>query len=423
MDTLKKKKSIRKGLVFFLFLAAGFLAYDRLLVPCRNAQDCNYRCYEALKQGQNIKAKNLCSLAIKKDPDFTWPYNNRATAKNNLHEHISAIEDADKAVSLDFAYANAYNTKGIAKYTMGDNDGALADYEQAVKYNPGHEALLNIGVVKNEIKDFDGAIAAYEKAAEKHIAAAYEGIGASKRNKGDYLGALLAFTNGLEKNPNSRFALTNRARIYMIFGDFDAACEDYKKTSNGWCGYIKNIESYIKSKQKEIAENEKKGLPLATPYFELGLVYFNNLNDYKGAVGLYDKAISITPSYKFYNERGWTKTLIGDYKGALEDADAAISLAPEDVNIGYIYDTKAVALRGLGLYAEALNAHDKALSLDVKHSELFLNRAQTKGAAGDYEGAEEDLKISKGYIGITKNENIFDYFKNFFDDGKKFRDR
>ena len=57
------------------------------------------------------------------------------------------------------------------------------------------------------------------------------------------------------------------------------------------------------------------------------------LNDYKGAISDFDKAIELNPKdADAYICRGTAKAILNDYKGAILDYDKYIELNPKDKN-------------------------------------------------------------------------------------------
>ena len=68
-----------------------------------------------------------------------------------------------------------------------------------------------------------------------------------------------------------------------------------------------------------------------------------DLEDYKGAIADYNKAIQLKPDYALaYYNRGITKFDLKDYNGAITDYNKAIQLNPSD--------TLAYYFRGLAKY-------------------------------------------------------------------------
>jgi len=126
----------------------------------------------------------------------------------------------------------------------------------------------------------------------------------------------------------------------------------------------------------------------------LDLNYINGLNfyedgKYQKAISEFDKAIKEFPNCEFfYIKRGDSKRKLNNFKGALNDYNKALDLNPSDDNyiilgITYVY---------LNDIEKALDALNKALDLNPNNSRAYNNRANLKyyylqdkeGALNDY---------------------------------------
>ena len=90
------------------------------------------------------------------------------------------------------------------------------------------------------------------------------------------------------------------------------------------------------------------------------------LQDIKGAISDYTKAIEINPNGLAYNDRGFLKSTIKDYKGAILDYTKAIELSPNFLSY-------------------------KDIEMPFDMSLLYLNRGNAKAALNDYKGAVLDF--------------------------------
>ena len=64
-------------------------------------------------------------------------YSNRGVAKRDLRNYTGAIQDHNKAIELNPAYADAYVNRGIAKYVLGDKDGGCLDWSKSGELGDG----------------------------------------------------------------------------------------------------------------------------------------------------------------------------------------------------------------------------------------------------------------------------------------------
>jgi len=119
--------------------------------------------------GDNQGAIADYNQAIKLNPNFAFPYNNRGWAKYNLGDKQGAIADYNQAIKLKPDDADAYNNCGWAKYNLGDKQGAIADYNQAIKLNPDFAVpYYNRGLIYKELNDNEKAIKDFRQASQLH---------------------------------------------------------------------------------------------------------------------------------------------------------------------------------------------------------------------------------------------------------------
>ena len=124
-------------------------------------------------------------------------YNNRGVIRRQTGDKEGALEDLDKAISLNSNNAIAYNNRGVIRFDLGDNPGALEDLNTAISLQSNYaEAYYNRGLVKEKIDDKKGAIADYQ------LAITYQ------PNYGEaYYNLALATYD--DKNPSSRVVSLN----------------------------------------------------------------------------------------------------------------------------------------------------------------------------------------------------------------------
>ena len=99
----------------------------------------------------------------------------------------------------------------------------------------------------------------------------------------------------------------------------------------------------------------------ATQYLDRGIAKAE-LNDYKGAIGEFTKAIEINPKdAEAYAYRGNAKTQIQDYIGSIPDFTKAIEIDPK--NMGASYCNRGLVKDKLKDYDGAYDDYSKAIEL------------------------------------------------------------
>lgn len=81
--------------------------------------------------GNNDKAINYLSAAIKLDSNYPEAYYQRGYTYFSAGNSKNALTDFDKAISLEPSFAEAYMNRGSVKYDQNDIDGACADWKAA----------------------------------------------------------------------------------------------------------------------------------------------------------------------------------------------------------------------------------------------------------------------------------------------------
>ena len=131
---------------------------------------------------------------------------------------------------------------------------------------------------------------------------------------------------------------------------------------------------------------------------------------YHAAIKDYDKAIELDPKYAYaYVRRGDAKVELGHGKGmvryqvreglsvdeieskrflaAIKDYDKAIELDPKNVNA---YLDRAEAKVALDQYSAAIKDFDKAIELEPKNVSAYYRRGDAKVELHQYSAANED---------------------------------
>ena len=136
--------------------------------------------------------------------------------------------------------------------------------------------------------------------------------GGDKSQKGDYQGAIAAYSQALVLNPNYAEAYNNRGNARSDLGD----------------------------KKRAIAD--------------------------------YDQALRINPNYAgAYNNRGTARSDLGDKKGAIADYDQALRIAP---NLAQAYNNRGTARSSLGDKKGAIADYDQALRINPNYAIVYINR-------------------------------------------------
>ena len=103
---------------------------------------------------------------IKKDIKYEVAYFNRAMAYYNIGEKVKAVQDFDRAISLNPKFMEAYYTRGVILYELGNFKKALADFSKTISLNPKFsDAYYNQASTYLKVGKKKEALSNYRKAA------------------------------------------------------------------------------------------------------------------------------------------------------------------------------------------------------------------------------------------------------------------
>jgi DnaJ family protein C protein 7 len=139
---------------------------------------------EAFKNSDNQAAVNAYTSALavdeKNDAVNAVLYCNRAAAKINLKDYQSALDDCNRSISIDQAYAKAYARRGQCYLKTSQFEEAVRDYQKASELEPNSSdyssSLKNakLELKKSKRKDLYKILDVAKNADEDEIKKAYK---------------------------------------------------------------------------------------------------------------------------------------------------------------------------------------------------------------------------------------------------------
>jgi tetratricopeptide (TPR) repeat protein len=347
------------------------------------------------------------SKAIKIKPDYADAYYFRGKARNELKDYNGALNDLHKAVSIrpNLIYAYIYiakvNTKiknypkAIESYIsfIENSDSNSRIFFQEDNNGFWYEDSLSvagcyaeIGVLFFEMKNYDDAKTYFTKAIEIDSLYGYAFYARGFNNilLNDLQGALSDLNRSIFINPEYSSALKSRAIVKARLKDYEGAINDYlqfnnlepeNKTAYFEIGLVKRLQKkYFEAIKFFNLAIEFNNSPLSECYYQRGITK-KDLNDYRGAVLDFTKALEISPNfYACYYDRGVAKSHLEDNTGAILDLTKYITQSPNGEYIKFAYSRRGLAKIGLN--------QKESGCLDFSKS----------GELG-YEGAYENIKL------------------------------
>lgn len=121
-------------------------------------------------------------------------------------------------------------------------------------------------------------------------------------------------------------------------------------------------------------------------YYEAGVEAANQGN-HELAIQYYTQALEVRADATVYNNRAWSKYLLGQCQGALPDANESIKMAADEYN----YHTRASIYMCMDRCNDAIADFDKAMSMaQQKEAYYYADRGDARLCLGNYKGAIED---------------------------------
>lgn len=195
------------------------------------------------------KAIGDYSKAIELNPNDADAYTKRGHDYHLKEELRKAMDDFNKAIELKPNNSDIYIERGDTYCSMGDfkknlsgsgldvyakedYDGAINDYNKASTLNPRDaDIYVRLGDAYNQKEDYANATDNYSKALKlnPNNADAHVRRGKAYGNKGDYDKAIADFDKAIKIEPEFDDSYLSRGLAYGSKGNYDKAIEDCSK--------------------------------------------------------------------------------------------------------------------------------------------------------------------------------------------------
>ncbi|MFN3952461.1 MAG: tetratricopeptide repeat protein [Thermaurantimonas sp.] len=292
---------------------------------------------------------------IEQNPDNAIYLAERASLLLDQRQFREALEDIDRAWSLDSNHIRVQLIRGDVYYVLNRTRTSRDSWLKCVQNNPSNEvcrmrlaelylavkdleaalehlkivlennannanAHFMMGVVIRDLYgDTDRALLSIQRSIEikEDYVDALDMMGVLLTAKGDPL-AIKYLQNALNISPNRHDLLYKTGYAYMRFGKFNEALEMFTKAT-------------MVNPQDEQS------------YFNMGFIHVE-IQKYDVARDYFDKAVRANPeSFKAYYGRGYAHEMLGNVRAAIEDYTHALALNPE-------YAPASESLKRLGKY-------------------------------------------------------------------------
>jgi tetratricopeptide (TPR) repeat protein len=200
---------------------------------------------------------------------------------------------------------------------------------------------------------------------KSELAEAYNNRGLAYRLKGDLERAIQDYNQAIKLNGKLASAYNNRGVVHDKKGEYDRAIQDY--------------EQAIKLK------------PSAEAYFNRGNAHLGRAQ-YAPAIDDYNQAIKLKPDFgAAFDNRCWTRAVVGILKQALADCNEALRLTPMSV---VTLPSRGFIFLKMSNFDAAVSDYDAALRQDPKLAFALYGRGLARWRNEDPAG-EGDMSAAK----------------------------
>jgi len=190
--------------------------------------------------------------------------------------------------------------------------------------------------------------------------------GETKRQAGDFVGAISDFDLALQLDPHDVSALRSRGDAKRMLDDFAGAIED--------------LDAALKLEPRNAFALRSRGDAKRM------------VDDHMGAIHDLDLALQLEPRNPVaLSSRGDAKRMLEDSMGAIADLDIAIQMDPKNA---FALSSRAASKRLMGDFLGAIADLDRALEMDPTDAFALRRRGEAKRLARDFVGAIQDLDLA-----------------------------
>ena len=304
----------------------------------------------------------------------------------NVERDPEAMREFDAAIALDPKLVNAWLDRGIVFHRRREFDRAMADYTQAIALSGQcvdayrNRALIfaHSGEMTKAIKDMDKAILWAQEDVRWPVRR-----GQFFQAIGDRAAALKDFDRALRldiENPEARY---RRASVLAEQG------EDLRA--------MRELDALIAERPQS-----------PRLYVARGMFHMEE-SAYEAAIDDYAEAIRLAPKLAGpYALRAAAELTLGEREAALAFTAMALQLDPK---LPTAHHMRGVIFDMRGEYGEALAAFERAIALDFAYVAPVIWRARTRGHAGQYQQAHEELQAAvRTYRGLYATHMALAWF-------------
>ncbi len=243
--------------------------------------------YSQLKLKNYTEAENYLMRSISTDATYKYPYWDLGAVYYNTKKYDKGAEYYGKAMNYytdDKSLSDLYYWRGKCNNLAAKYRPAIDDINKALSLDPNDKdaywelasAYYNYKIYDSAIMFYSKAIPLYEPTAPEDAALLNYWVGQSYYRQAKYSEAIEPYKKSLQLNPKDRYAYSGLGDVYYYSKDYKNAYEYYSKA----------IPMYL---------SESDSVAISSVIYFRGLTSYNSL-DYKKSLPDFEKAYAYNPT-------------------------------------------------------------------------------------------------------------------------------
>lgn len=372
-----------KNILTSVFLIFSIILFSITDVKPQGTTPSLVEATKLLNEQDNVAAFEMFDQLINNGSSNADAYIGRGICYFRFSQYSQALDDMQKALSLETNNHIALFYCGNAYFKLNNDKTALEYYDKAIKANPSFaDAFAQRAFLHRKMKHHEAALNDFNRAIEleTNIAEVYY-------NRADILNkeykkcetAIADYTRTIELEPTFAQAYFNRAMCREALKQFPQAASDIKAAIK--LGLTDTLVYKKSATLNFLAEN-----------------YNDAISDFSIIISKF-KIRSITP----YFYRGVSYNRTGQYDKAIKDLTATLMLERETADA---YIERAFAYNMKQKTSTAFKDLLNAQQLDPKYDRVYKSRAEISMQIGKNDEAIADFDKA-----ISLNDDADTYFK------------
>ncbi|MBV4422873.1 J domain-containing protein [Clostridium tyrobutyricum] len=349
-----------------------------------------HRISALVELGLYDQALDNCDIGLKAFPYYPDLYIKKSKILFDLKKYEDTINTCDSALKINIEHSKIYYYKGMSSLMLDNTDAAIKMYCKAIEMDPGNaKYCYHLACLYYDENNYELAFEYYGKALdiEPEYIECYDDRGVLYKKLGDLERAKQDFEKILEIDPKYISAYNNLGTIYGMLKDFRTSIDYYNKSleldpDNPEVYTSRGFSYKCMKKYQNTLSDYKHAIELDPEYLlgynNLGILYFDNLNDYDKSLEYFQMCIKISRDYhEAYNNIGLLYNKLKEYDKGISYITKALEIDPDNelynLNIAILYQNNHDYLKAIEHYEKVME-----ISPDNQTVERALKKLKKK---------------------------------------------